>query len=574
MSKIKPKRAFASEHFDSFDGLGSQRQKNRHHASSIINFRITADGSLKKRGGYSRFCAYPKKIRAFWRGQINQMNYQFAVCDTEVYVSDVDSGTPIVIDTVSSSTGEISFWRYGDELYLLDGGQIRVFSPTLRKFEAVTPYVPLYGRNWDPTNRGSMYESFNQLTTHIRVTYENPNNATVFNLPFACKRIVGVRVNAREVTDYTHQSYGSTVTIPASSTGYIVEIAMEPVISLLDEDLRSARRALTVTAQNQNTPILYATDAGDRLYPASPITQHELYSCRVLYPNAKPLYFKEKNILQIGDSEHPLYSLCRYGDRILAYSGLGTWMLSCTDDAPDRYIPTPLPGSTTSTAPKTAITVKGTPVVVNNGGIFLMEIPRNDTDQPQIEKISDPVEDYLSPSFSENSIAWENKQFSEIWFRDPTQESSPVLVYQYLLKQWYLFDNICATDFIDQPIGTLFVAGDTVEQINDALTTDNGEEIIASYQSGYFSFSHPEAQKRALRMVACAKVRPEEGGCYLHLESENAQASFSLQGAGEDAPDYFDRRVLFGRFRFLRFRILMGGEGADEIHSISFYANL
>jgi hypothetical protein len=68
-------------------------------------------------------------------------------------------------------------------------------------------------------------------------------------------------------------------------------------------------------------------------------------------------------------------------------------------------------------------------------------------------------------------------------------------------------------------------------------------------------------------------VRGEEE-CFLHLESENAQASFSLQGAGMDAPDYFDRRVLLGRFRFLRFRILMGGEGADEIHSISFYANL
>ena len=202
-----------------------------------------------------------------------------------------------------------------------------------------------------------------------------------------------------------------------------------------------------------------------------------------------------------------------------------------------------------------------------------MEIPRNDTDQPQIEKISDPIEDYLTTSFFEHAIAWENKQFGEIWFRDPTQESAPVLVYQHLLKQWYLFDNIPVTAFIDHPHDTLIVTDNEVDRIDDTLTTDNGEEIIASYQSGYFSFSHPEAQKRALRMVLCAKVRKEEG-CFLHLESENAQASFSLQGAGADAPDYFDHRVLFGRFRFLRFRILMGGGGADEIHSISFYANL
>ena len=572
MSKIKPKRAFAAEHFDTFDGFGGSRRQSKHSASSISNFRLTADGSLKKRGGYEEYLAFPSAIRAFWEGTIGSIRYRFVICGTDIFDLDESSGEMRKLDSVPTLEGEVRFFELEGELYLLDGEQIRVFYPATQNFIQLAPYMPLYGKNWDPIKRGSVNEPLNLLSNKIRVHYENPSNATSFTLPFAYKSIVGVLVNGVKITNYSATAYSNVVTIPASSTGYYVEIAMEASLSDQSEDPLSARRCEILTAQQQNTLLLYGTNAGYRIYPSSPVSQYELDSCRVFDTKTKPLYFLESHIVTLGDRDHPLYSLCRYGSNVLAYSGLGTWMLNPSEEVYGDFTPSPILANLTSTAPESSILVGETPVLVNTSGIFLLDIPASEKDLPRLEKISDPIEELLSGGFGKYACAWENKTYNEIWFCDTSEPDAPILVYQYLRKQWYLFEGISASKFIDTPSGTLFVSEEKLHRLDDTLCTDNGEEIVAYYQSGYFSFSHPEAQKRALRMVTCARIKGD--GCYILVESENGQQTFLLEGSDRDAPDYFDHRVLLGRFRFLRFRLLMGGTEQNRIQSISFYANL
>ena len=569
MSKINPQRAFAAEHFEAFRGLGEDHLRSKRYASSISNFRITSNGTLKKRGGYVKQESFPEPIRAYWKGYLGNKIYQFAACESKIFSIDESTGDPIPMGNLPYSDTNVDFFELEGELYLLDGNEMRVFVPTTQSFESIDPYVPLYGKNWDPTSGGSANEQFNLLTNCIRVQYENPSNATTFKLPFAAKRIDGVRVNGTSVSSYTWQSYSNQLTLPASSTGYYVEIAMEAVMTDLGADIRSAKRAAILNHQSHSTLFFYNTKNSNRIYPSSPISTHNLYSCRVFYPSAKPFYFVEDDQIHVGNPEHPLVALCSFRDRLLAYSELGTWMLAPNEEG--RITSEPLLFNLACTAPKAAIVVGETPVLVNKNGIFLLSLP-DSTSPPETEKISDAVSDLIGPHFWEKACAWNNRYFEEIWFRDTSDYASPILVYNYRQKEWYRFENVYATDFLDTVDGSLFLVTNTVYRIDDTLPTDNGDEIIAYYQSGYFSFGHPEARKRSLRMVVSAALLGDDN--YVILETESGQQTFQLTGGSSTVPDCFDLRVLLGRFRFLRFRILMGGEQTGKLRSLSFYANL
>lgn len=569
MSKIKPERAYAAEHFEAFRGLGEDHLRSKRYASSISNFRITPNGTLKKRGGYVKQESFPEPIRAYWKGYLGTKIYQFAACESKVFSIDEDTGDPIPMGNLPYPDSKVDFFELDGELFLLDGKELRIFSIATQSFESIEPYVPLYGKNWDPAIGGMAYEQFNLLTNRIRVQYENASNATTFKLPFSARRVDSVRVNGAAVQGYTWQTHSNLLTLPASSTGYYVEVAMEAVMTDLGADIRTAKSAEILPNQSHSTLLFYNTQNSTRIYPSAPVSTHNLYSCRVFYPNAKPIYFTEDDQINVGNPEHPLMELCRFRDRLLAYSELGTWMLTPNEDG--RITSEPLLFNLACTAPKAAIVVGETPLLINKNGIFLLSFS-DFSSPPETEKISDAISELIGPHFWKNACAWNNRYFEEIWFRDTSDYSSPLLVYNYRQKEWYRFENIFATDFLDTVEGSLFLVANTVYRIDDTLPTDNEDEIIAYYQSGYFSFGHPEARKRSLRMVVSAALAGDDN--YIILETENGQQTFQLTGSSSTVPDCFDLRVLLGRFRFLRFRLLMGGEETGKLHSLSFYANL
>ena len=545
-----------------------------HHdkkASAISNFRIASDGSLKKRGGYTLYHTFPDFIRTFWEGTLQNKRYLFAVCGDGIYVVDDLSDTPTYIDSVRTTEGRLSFFEYEKELYLIDGDNFRKYLPATRSFPKVTPYIPLYGHNWNPSTGGTMNEPLNLLSNNARVQYSNPSNQTTFRLPFSCRRILGVRVNGTELTNYTFQSMTNVVTIPAESTGYSVEIAMEFVVQNINEDLLTAKAFALQHGTLQNTLCLYDTDRGYCIYPASPVAQGSLYASSVFDSYSAPLYFKNENIIYAGDAENPITAMTSYKNRLIAYSGLGAWEITRPNESKEALAVKPLLNGTTCLSPDAAIVVNETPVIVNQNGIYLLHLPASDNTPPTLERISDDVAEFLSADMAKHCLAWENKSHGEIWFRDTSDFIAPFLVYNQKQKVWYMFENIPATCIANHSDGACFACLEQLFLLSDTYKTDNGDEIHAVYQSGYLSFGRPEAQKRSLRLTVCAKC-PDDSS-FLELESEHGTRTFELTGTQGDCPDLFDFRALMGRFRFLRFRIYVGGEQDTRLYGLSFYAN-
>lgn len=572
MSKIKPNRAFAAEHVNAFGGLGQSLLAADQSATHIENFRISNDGSLKKRTGYRIVRQFPYTVRAYWEGSIKSYPYIFAVAEDKIYHIDAFSGVPELIGTLGSSSGRIDFFLYEDDLYITDDDGLRVYNPATHTFPAAEPYVPLYGKGWDPVACGSLFEPFNLLTNRIRIHYANTTNQTIFRLPFFAQSIDGLYVNGKKITNYSFTAQSNIFTIHEGYTGFDVEVGITVMLDVDTKGIQTSKKAIVYPGSHHSTLCLYDGDYGYRIYCSSYVPSSSLSASRAIYPNGKKLYFKDENILLAGDTQYAIHSICQFGNRLLAYSAVGSWQITCPDDAQDTPSISVLLPTTGCTAPYSAIVCDGKPVIVNKKGVFMINIPASDSKPPELTCISNEISEHLTHSLLENCIAREDPIHNELWIRDPNDLYARIFVYNLTRKQWYIFTNFDATLFFDLPSFRGFSSANKLYALDEDLYTDNGEEITSVYQSGYFDFSHPEAKKRSLRMTVCKKTGSDPA--FLKLDTEHAERTFELVGTEGDVPEVFDSRALMGRFRFLRFRILVSGKNDCRIYSLSFYANL
>ena len=572
MAKIKSNQAYASVHLDKFSGIGPGILSRDGRAYDMENFRILPDGSLKKRTGYYRQRQYPNRVRAFWEGTAGGINYAFIVCHNVVYRADRVIGGPIQIDTLTTTGGKVNFFVYRDTIYLQDGAGLRAYDAVTNKFPAVEGYVPLYGKNWDPKNGGSVYEPMNLLTNRLRVSYANTTLQTDFMLPFYTQSVESVRVNGRRINDYIFATGAKNLVIPAASTGYTVEIAMTASMAEEEAGINTTECACVYGGRHHETLCLFNGDTPTALYFSSDVPRNELSAVRADYPKSLPLYFKERNVLHSSNRTDPIHSMVAYGNQLIGYSYRTSWSIRCPDDAGDTCTLSVLLPDIGCDSTEAAILCDYKPVTVNQKGIFLLDLPRSENDLPRAVRISDPIADRLTTSLLTSAITYENREHHELWVRDPNDADGRVLVYNYDLGQWYTFTGFHADHFVSYPDFQGFLDNDTLYLLSNELYSDSGEHVTALYQSGYLSFGHPEEQKRSLRATLCCQTAGS--AAYLKLESENGEYTVPHLLTLPGPPQIVDRRALLGRFRHLRFRILVSGSEDCRIFSLSLHANL
>lgn len=572
MSKIKPERAYAAEHFDQFEGIGGTPLSKSTKASDIFNFRICSDGSLKKREGYRDLRVLPDTARGYWIGTIDLESYTFFVCSTKIYRLEVFSGELIEIGSLVSKYGNVEFHQFNDDLYLLESYGMQVYDPSTDSFVAVDPYIPLYGKNWDPSIGGALNEPFNLLTNHIRVHYTNTSGSAVFKLPFYAKAIDKVIVNGEATTNYAFTSGNNSIRLSDSVGSVNVEIGMEVILGDHSNGIHSAKKGIVYTGKHFPTFCLYNGDKPYHIYSSTHVSGSNLTDCRKLYPNAHPLYFNDENVMLVGSNQNPVKAICQYGDVLLAYGSHSTWKIECPEKADDIPLIYPLLDGFGTTSPDASIVCDGTPIVVNAKGIHRLVFSSSEKNPPEIVKISDDISNLLTTHMLSSCVAREDKVNGELWIHSRNDEKKRVFVYNLARKAWYVFGDFSINFFYSFENVQGFLSDNILAMFDESAITDAGREITAFYQSGYFSFSHPEAKKRSLRMTLCAGTNGNTPT--ITLESERAERTLSLIGQKSDAPEVFDSRITMGRFRFMRYRISVTGRQDCRFYSLSFYANL
>ncbi len=569
MAKLKPQHATDKAVFAGFCGIRPNADRPDGSAAEVLNFRIRPDGSLEKRNGWEAKRFYNGTVKAMWEGVLGEAAHLFTVSGSSIFRSTGEHSSKIV--GAVSPDDKVSFLKYRDTLFLIDGTKIQVYRPSTDSFEAVEAYAPLYGYQWDPQMGGNVCEPINLLTKRLRVNYLNTAANVTFTLPYFAKAIDCVRVDNKTVTEYSLNTMGDQLTIPGSASASVVEVAytMEFEYEITESLLQSTLAHVTRQGDSE-TLYLSGSSKGYRVFCSTTITEPMFTYCSVFYPTVDPLYFRASSLINLGHADDPPRAFCKHYDRTLIFSESGAWAVQVNPktDLPEYESVLTQMGCNRAGA---AVSYGNDLFLLNVNGFYRLHATVSDKNTFQIEKLTLPDSARFLPSQLRDAILFFDPYRNEFWIRDPADTAGTVLIYNATAREWVFFDHVPARFFFwkDSSIG--FAYDSNLCIFSKEQHKDTGSTFTASYKSKYLHLGDAATVKRAARVTLCGN--PNSNATALKIQTEGDVETIGLIGEdGADAPECFDRRLTVGRFRHICFSISVLGNAPASFDTLTLLA--
>lgn len=463
-------------------GEGATQLKNG-EAAEMTNFRVTADGLLKKRPGARTVVSFGGRINGAWHGYVNGTPHTVVAAGTKLY--DVDAAQKTYTEIGAAADTHTEFFGFSEKLYILNGQSYMVWDGTT--LSEVEGYVPVVVIGCPPSGGGTELEGVNRLSASRRIWFSPDGSATTFKLPEAAETLEHVKLRAtdEELTG-TLSADGTTVTVtpaPVSGTDTLeIQYSVGTDGSSGVEMMRYAE--------------LYNGTGDGRVFLYGDGTNRAIYS-DIDYdgqPNAE--YFPELNVLDIGDENTPITAMIRHYSRLLAFKEDSTYSVVYGQiTLPDGRLTAafywnPVNKAVGNVAPGQVRLVDNNPITVfgqsfyrwiNSGG-YSSNIT---IDERQARRISDRVWRECSSMLLNLAYCFDDNDRKE-WY---CVEGTRALVYNYGVDAWYLYDQFPVTNMVAYD-GKLFGGvGDRWVEISDAYRSDDGAAIRAKWASGYMAFN-------------------------------------------------------------------------------------
>ncbi len=569
MARLRSKHSALKILSCKFGGLAKHTPLSPGGAEDMCNFRILPGGILKTRMGYQlkKHFSSSEKVRGVWEGTIGEVSLLLIVAGDKIYRLDGSSMTETVVGTIANAQTNVHFCAYLDDLYLLDGSNIYHYSPSTQKFIEMEAYVPLYGYQWSPTSYGDVYEDINLLSPRLRVHYFNADASNVFRLPYFADAVDSVWADGKTITNYTFTPGSNQITINASNPPSFVEIGF---VANLNEELRqkilATQLSFIYSRDGQNRLFLWGKDA--RVFCSKNVTDYMLSASRAMYPRTSSLYFCSDDILFLGDSTHPITTMCPFHDTVLAFCANRIWNISFEKGE----ISVTLSASEIGCAsPFGAIPYKNTVLAVMGGEFYRISSLISHPEQLSFDRLSVGMEGKLASDFSERVQLFRNIADGEIWLRDPQNKSGEVWVWNTESDEWYRFDNIPATLFFKIHNGVGFAQNNGIFLFDRNYHTDSDMPISAFYKSAYLDLGTPDIPRRSMHAYLYSTING--GNNSLLFETERSGKLFSLVSPISNADAQLQTmRLLTHRHRFLRFTISTNATTPAEFYRLDIYS--
>ena len=569
MARLKSRHSALRTLSCKFGGIGKHTPLSPGGAEDMCNFRILPGGILQTRSGYQLKKIFPtgQNLRGVWQGTLGGVSFMFAVAGNQIYRLNEDTLEESSVGDISEGKDIVHFCVYMDNLYVLDGKSIYHYLEALNRFFEVEPYVPLYGYQWHPSSYGEVYEEFNLLSPRLRVHYYNSDATNVFKLPYYPASIDVVRINGRESSKFIFASGSNQITTTTDTPPVTVEIGFRVNVNEeVRQKMLAAQLSYIYSHNGESKLMLWGNDA--RVFCSKTVTDYMLASCHALYPTAASLYFCADDVLFLGDSSHPVTAICPMYDTLLAFTTDRIWNIAFGKEGIELKLATPRVGCA---SPLGVIPYQNDVIAVMENDIYRISASVARPEQLTFERLSKGLGGKVSSDFSERAhLVW-NIAESEIWIRDPQNETGDVWIWNTESDEWYRFDNICAAFFFKTDDGFGFAQNNGLFLFNKSYTTDSNMPIAAFYRSAYFDFGTPDIPRRSMR--AYLHYLPSEGNSSVLFETERSGKLFDLIPSLSNADTRLQElRLGAYRYRFLRFTIYANAATPAEFYRLDIHS--
>ena len=578
MATNNPKTASDRISVSRFGGISDHAGLALDAATDVRNFRILSDGTLEKRCGYLKNYSFEQPVRGLWEGVVSGESYLFLVVGNQIYLRSPSGNVLRALYSLPTSSGEVSFFLYRDRLWLMDGTSLFLFRPGSKSFTVAQGYVPLYGYNWHPTALGEVKEPLNLVRNEIRIHYFNSNGSTTFNLPFTTQSIQYVKVNGTPITTYTFQSGTSSFTIPVmySTVGSVeVHVTLDPIFSGRQNVLECPYAKVFRTPTDE-TAFCYGSRAGYLLYRTTPVSEEMLNTCSLTIGDADPFYVAKDTAFAVGSSSHPITALCQFEDQMLVFNDESLWTIRHTDgeESEDDLEILPIRAGLGCASSGGVVLGGRYPIAATRAGIARLKFSTSNPNLCEPEILSSRIRNQLSREFLQRATLFWDEFRQELWAKDPSDSAGSVWICDPDRDAWFRFDGIRAKRFflLDGNVG--FAEERALCHFDEGTNTDNGEQIVAVYQSHYLDLCGTGAPRRSIRVSVVTQHDRGELSTVIRTDRDTKEIPFlSASAASSSEPVRYERRLAMGRFRLLQCTIGAYGESRCRIYSLSITAN-
>ncbi|RFU70340.1 hypothetical protein D0469_06995 [Peribacillus saganii] len=382
------------------------------------------------------------------------------------------------------SDNQVSFFVMNDKCYILDGVNYLEFDGTTMK--AVEPYIPTISISKEPAGGGSAHEDFNLLGAGFKDSFSTLGTDTVFHLSLkgldttVCKAEVN-GVSMTENNGFTVDRVNGTVnftTAPAKGTNNVIITAYKTQVGF-PERIKKCRFQTMYGGSNDTRVFISGNpDMPDYVWRSG------LYD---------PTYFPENGFYKFPED---VKGFSKQYDYLVVHRVNGKHLISYEigADGLATFPSKPINDQIGTLASKSIQIIENNPVSLSKNGVYMLTAS-NVRDERNVTHLSAPIDAKLlrEPNLDKAvSVEFDKKYWLAV--------DNNVYMYDYMVQEWFLYDNIHASNFLEYK-GNLYF-GDHQGLLyrfkrddEPRAFHDDGKAINAYWTSKHFTFGADELRK-------------------------------------------------------------------------------
>ena len=580
MAQKSKSRTHKKSSYRGFEGVDLKKSHSGDESVVLIdNFRITEDGSLKKRDGFKSVYVSSNKNPSF------KASHRFDSNGIEThYFSDgimIKEYTPsrneiIDVGEVDYKNGSHFFFDFDGNTYFCDNDSLyQMDSDSIYRVE---PYIPLYGKDWPSGVAGKVLEAPNLFTSKIAISYKLTEPATSY-LPLGDIKVRAVNSLYRNGTLLTKSDYSldqtfNHIVVPSFAVGdeffAIVTIRSYNEYEGQKLALFNSRAVSDFYELNKNNLFFWGNAGGNKIFYSSTVNEQnaEIVS---EYISCSKVYVPVNSYFSAGADTDMINAFIRHYDRVLIMTKNSTWITNLKDIESGSLTLKSINASVGCAVFGACARIGDTVISAGNDGAYVWTSDTDELSECTARCISEPIKDLLPNGFFSTCKFHCNTPQKEIWFYG--SKFKETWIYNVERKAWYRFKGFSPYAFLKDSEEVTFFEGKNMYTFNSTLTGDivNGEnkEIVASFKSGELEFNSRDKKK-----LSTATIRGAFSGGTL-------KATFLLDGEKSLSADLtppvvhsvIPFRTRSGSFRSLTLELSASGEGSQIIHGIELDAD-
>jgi hypothetical protein len=526
-----------------FKGLNlsvTPTQIEDHQSPDMLNMQIDQRGSLNKRTGYTR--VFPDSLGT---GQINGM-FEYRKQDgtvlfllahnTNLYTQSGNAQPVQIYGTLANAT--VSFFVFNDKCYIMDGVKYLVYDGT--SVSNVTPYVPTLTISGKPgaNPAGTLLEDFNLLGAGFQENYSGDGTGKDFALslnPLDATLVTALVNNVPKVegTDFTVDRTTGVVTFttaPSTGTNNVEIIAHKTQTGFADR-IKKCTFSIKFGGSNDTRMFL----SGNPDYPE--------YVWRLGLND--PTYAPENGFYTFPDE---VKGFSKQYDYLVVHRAIGIHQVTFDLSTGEASFPSkPINDQVGTLAPNSIQIIENNPVSLSKDGVFMLT-QSNVRDERNVQHISTNVDAQLlsEPNLDQAvSVDYDRKYWLAI--------NGNVYVYDYAIQEWYPYDNIHASCFIERDRQLYFGSSTDgliyrfMSDSEPAPFNDDGLAINAYWKSKYLTFGADELRKLVEKVFFSLKPNTRTSADLYYIS--NKKESALIKTKRMDLLDF--RNLDFNNFTFI-----------------------